>query len=210
VEGTEVVLVSEMEAGWYRYVSEWRLDVDGTIRPRFGFGAVSSSCVCNRHHHHVYWRLDFDIGTAADNLVREYNNPPIIGSSNWHDKLFEIRRFRDPSHNRRWRVLNTVSGEAYDVVPGATDGVATAMPDWPFGRGDFWVTRYRSTEIDDGVTAIGPPYEVDIDQWVNGESVRGTDVVVWYAAHFTHDIAAEPGEVHGHIVGPTLRRVRRA
>jgi hypothetical protein len=33
VEGQEVVLVSEMEAGWYRYVSEWRLHTDGTIRP---------------------------------------------------------------------------------------------------------------------------------------------------------------------------------
>jgi hypothetical protein len=46
VAGDEVVLVSELEAGWYRYVSEWRLDADGTIRPRFGFAAVSSSCVC--------------------------------------------------------------------------------------------------------------------------------------------------------------------
>ena len=24
VEGQEVVLVSEMEAGWYRYISQWR------------------------------------------------------------------------------------------------------------------------------------------------------------------------------------------
>ena len=39
VEGQEVVLVSEMEAGWYRYISEWRLHADGTIRPRFGFTA---------------------------------------------------------------------------------------------------------------------------------------------------------------------------
>ena len=35
----EVVLVSEMEAGWYRYISEWRLHVNGTIKPRFGFAA---------------------------------------------------------------------------------------------------------------------------------------------------------------------------
>jgi hypothetical protein len=209
VKGTEVVLVSEMEAGWYRYVSEWRLDVDGTIRPRFGFGAVSSSCVCNRHHHHVYWRLDFDIGTPSNNLVREYNDPPIIGTSNWHDKLFEIRRSRDPSRNRRWRVVNTGTGHGYDIIPGPTDGVASAMPDAPFGVGDFWVTRYRPTEIDDGVVAIGPPYEVDIDRWVNGESVKNTDVVVWYGAHFTHDLHEEPEEVHGHIVGPTLRPVRR-
>ena len=42
VQGLEVVLVSEMQAGWYRYVSEWRLHANGTIRPRFGFLAVQS------------------------------------------------------------------------------------------------------------------------------------------------------------------------
>jgi hypothetical protein len=29
-------------------------------------------------------------------------------------------------------------------------------------------------------------------------------VVVWYAAHFTHDLHEENGHV-GHIVGPVLR-----
>src|SRR5262245_33461008 len=56
IQGQEVVLVSEMEAGWYRYVSEWRFHTNGTLRPRFGFAAVESQCVCNRHHHHCYWR----------------------------------------------------------------------------------------------------------------------------------------------------------
>jgi hypothetical protein len=69
------VVVSEMEAGWYRYVSEWRLHVNGTIAARFGFSAVSSSCVCIRHHHHAYWRLDFDIETAGNNRVMEFNDP---------------------------------------------------------------------------------------------------------------------------------------
>ena len=40
VQGQEVVLVSEMQAGWYRYISQWRLHTDGTIRPRFGFSAT--------------------------------------------------------------------------------------------------------------------------------------------------------------------------
>jgi hypothetical protein len=76
----EVVLVSEMEAGWYRYISEWRLHVNGTIKPRFGFGPVNNSCVCNaHHHHHVYWRLNFDVGNSKKNIVEEYNNPPLAG-----------------------------------------------------------------------------------------------------------------------------------
>lgn len=208
VKGQEVVLVSEMEAGWYRYISMWRLHTDGTIRPRFGFSAVQSSCVCTVHHHHAYWRFDFDLRTAGNNLVREFNDPPLFGSSNWHNKNYEIRRPRNPGRKRKWRVENKSTGEAYDIVPGASDGVATAMPDWPFPRGDVWILRYRGSEIDDGVVAIGPPFEAGLDGWVNGEPINGADVVVWYGAHFSHDIAhEEPGEF-GHIVGPDLKRVK--
>lgn len=208
VQGQEVVLVSEMQAGWYRYVSQWRLHTDGTIRPRFGFSAVTSSCVCNIHHHHAYWRLDFDIRTAGNNLVQEFNDPPIIANKNWHDKNFEIQRSRDVSHKRKWRVSNKSTGEAYDIIPGSNDGVATASPDWPFPKGDVWILRYRGTELDDGVHAVGPPYEAGISQWVNGEPINGTDVVIWYGAHFTHDIShEEPGEF-GHVVGPDLKLVK--
>ena len=208
VEGQEVVLVSEMQAGWYRYVSMWRFHTNGTIRPRFGFSAVSSSCVCNVHHHHCYWRFDFDIRTAGNNRVREFNDPPLIGSSNWHDKKFEIRRPRDPARKRKWRVENVSTGEGYEIIPGPTDGAAATSTDAPFGRGDLWILRYHGNEIDDGVVAIGPPYEAGLDAWVNGESIYNEDVVVWYGAHITHDVQhQEPGE-HGHIVGPDLKPVR--
>jgi Copper amine oxidase, enzyme domain len=204
----EIVLVSEMEAGWYRYVSEWRLGTDGRISPRFGFAAVESSCVCNVHHHHVYWRFDFDVGTAANNRVREFNDPPLVGSSKWHTLQFEARRARRPNRNRRWRVVNTVSGDAYAIIPRHDDGLAAAMPDAPFGRGDLWVLQYKpGAEIEDGVVAVGPPYEAGIDAWVNGEPVHDHDVVVWYAGHFTHDTSVEDPAQHGHIVGPDLKPV---
>lgn len=213
VKGQEVVLVSEMEAGWYRYVSMWRLHTDGTIRPRFGFSAVdSSSCVCNRHHHHVYWRFDFDIRTPGNNIVREFNDPPIIGNSKWHTKQFEIRRPRDPSHNRKWRVENSQTGEAYDIVPGPEDGQAATSPDAPYPRGDVWILRYRGTELDDGVDCTtgggGCTTEADLDKFVNGESVNNQDVVIWYAGHVTHDVAHEPPGSFGHIVGPDLKLVK--
>jgi hypothetical protein len=207
VQGQEVVLVSEMEAGWYRYISQWRLHANGTIRPRFGFAAVESQCVCNVHHHHVYWRLDFDIRSAGHNRVREFNDPPLVGGSKWHVKRFEARRPRDFARKRKWRVENTQTGEAYDVIPRPEDGIATGQPDWPFGRGDVWILRYRGSEIDDGSVAIGPPYEADIDRWVNGEGVSDHDVVIWYGAHFTHDVNHDGPAQHGHIVGPDLKPV---
>jgi hypothetical protein len=102
-QGRETVLVSELQAGWYRYVSRWRFHDNGTIRPRFGFSAVQDSCVCNVHHHHVYWRFDFDIGTTENNEVREFNSPPIFPPDNWHTFQFEARRRRRPELSRRGR-----------------------------------------------------------------------------------------------------------
>ena len=116
VLSNEVVFVSEMEAGWYRYVSQWRLH-EWHDPPPLRFAAVEHPCVCNVHHHHVYWRLDFDIHTAGNNRVREFNDPPLIGSQKWHTKLFEIRRPRDPGRARKWRVENTRTSEGYDIVP---------------------------------------------------------------------------------------------
>ena len=208
VKGQEVVLVSEMQAGWYRYVSEWRLHANGTIRPRFGFTAVNTStCVCNVHHHHAYWRFDFDILTASNNQVKEFNDPPLIGSSNWHNKNYEIKRFRDPSRKRKWKVENIITGKGYEIIPGSHDGIATSSPDWPFPRGDIWVLRYRGNEIDDGSVATGPPHEAELDRFISGEPTNGKDVVIWYGAHFTHDVASEPPGSHGHIVGPNLKPV---
>ena len=185
-------------------MSRWRFHDDGTIRPRFGFSAVEDSCVCNVHHHHVYWRFDFDIGTDVNNEVREFNSPPLFPPDNWHTFQFEARRLRRPDLSRRWQVRNTQTGDAYDLIPGPNDGVADA-----FAPRDFWVLRFNEGQIDDGISAAPSQAgasqanaPADIGRFINGESVSNQDVVVWYAAHFSHDVHEE--EV-GHIVGPVLR-----
>jgi hypothetical protein len=204
VDGQEVILVSELQAGWYRYISMWRFHTNGTIRPRFGFAAANNRCTCRAHHHHCYWRLDFDIGVPSPNVVEEFNDPPIFPGMNWHRKTYEIRRLKDPARHRRWRVLNPQTGTGYNIIPGANGGVADS-----YGVGDLWVLRYRgstpppSGELDDGqtFTTSEPLSMAHIDRFNNGEVVENQDVVIWYAAHFLHD------EQHGggsHIVGPDL------
>jgi hypothetical protein len=195
----EVILMSEMEAGWYRYISEWHLKSNGDILPKFGFAAVQSNCVCNKHHHHVYWRLDFDIETSSNNRVEEFNDPVLVGNSNWHKKSFEIRRLKDTTRKRKWKISNIATDSAYILEPGSNDGVADS-----FGVGDFWAVRYKgASEIDDGVgfTTDLNLAKAHIDNFVNGESLDGKDIVIWYGAHFTHDVHVNVG----HIVGPTLR-----
>jgi hypothetical protein len=196
----ELVLTTEMAAGWYRYIQEWRFHKDGTIRPRFKFAAVQNPCVCHAHVHHVYWRFDLDLNSAGNNLVEEYNNPPLLAGLNWHTQNFETSRMRNYGRNRKWRVRNTSSGETYELIPGPSDGLADA-----YGRADLWALRYRGNEIDDGGPVGGT--EAHMDNYVGGESLVSQDVVLWYGAHFRHNVA-EQGSSECHQVGPTLKPVQ--
>ena len=202
-QGQEVVLVSELAAGWYRYISIWRFHADGTIRPRFAFGATDNPCTCQTHHHHVYWRFDFDIETAANNLVEEFNDPILVGNSHWHKKVYEIRRSRDAAHKRKWKVSNTVTGSGYELIPGANDGKADA-----YGIGDLWILRYKSSEIDDGQGFTKDPALsfAHLDKFKSpAELVENQDVVLWYSGHFLHDETHAGGQPH--IIGPDLKPV---
>jgi hypothetical protein len=180
-QGTETVLVTELNAGWYRYIHEWRLDSDGTIRPRYGFGATNSSCVCSIHHHHVYWRFDFDIDTPGGNAVY-----PVIEDSFWQPPALttEAQNYRNQG-TQGWLVKNLATGDGYKIRPG-NDGTAFNDP-FAYGKGDVWVLQYHSsggnpTEIDDPNTNTS----ANIDGWLTSESVYNQDIVVWYGGHYDH------------------------
>jgi hypothetical protein len=198
----ELRIVSEMQAGWYRYVSDWRLRDDGTIGPRFGFAGTRNPRTCMRHHHHVYWRLDFDIDGAGRDVIEQrglfFPWLPL-----WSPILRETSRRRD-FFARSWQVLDQDTNRGYRITPGAADGTADA-----YGVSDMWFLHYRGTELDDGVALVGgtaAQTQVRLDQYLTGESIAGTDVVVWYAGHFMHDEHA-PAPHQGHIIGPELRPV---
>jgi hypothetical protein len=193
--GEETTLTAELEAGWYRYISQWTFHTNGTIKPRFGFAAVQNNCVCNVHHHHAYWRLDFDIGGAGRNFVQRST------AAGWSVVPKESVAFRDTQLKTRWRVGNRDTGKRYEIRPGANDGTARGSSDWPFPVGDLWFLRYRAEEIDDHNLTK----QAGLNRFVQDQSIYGTDLVVWYASHFTHDQGAEQ-EAGGadHIVGPDL------
>ena len=186
LDGDELVIVSQLNAGWHRYVSEWRLHADGTIRPRFGTVATRNPCTGHAHRHHAYWRLDFDVLGPDSNVVQEYNDPPLLGTGNWHTVRYEVRRRRDPGHGRSWRVRNTRASQGYAIVPGQGDGVAD-----DYGAGDLWVLRCHADEVDDdqGFTTDPVRSRPQLDRFVSGESVERQDLVVWYGAHPASDNA---------------------
>jgi len=206
--GMETVLVSEMNAGWYRYIMEWRFAPDGTIRPRYGFGSTNNSCVCTAHNHHAYWRFDFDIVKPANNIFQIER-----GRKFMQPVTTEVTRTKNYATNRGFLIQNSGGDEAYMLMPNLGDHVTDA-----FGGGDFWFLQYKGTgavpdELDDPNANIA----ANFSPWVNGESLINKDIVVWYAAHYIH----EAGDDHlvnpdnaievlsgSHTVGPNLRPVR--
>jgi len=214
--GSDVVFVTEMEAGWYRYISEWRFSVDGTIRPRFGFGATDNSCVCFAHNHHVYWRFDFDIVQPANKVFQVERGRKFMRPIT--NELFMNKRV---ATNKGIMVQNSNGDQAYEIMPTPSDGPVDA-----FGMHDFWVLRYKNVvggtafqnELDDGFNQTTSQNAfIQIDQFANNESVVDQDVVVWYGSHFLHNDAGNltlnadrSGIVisGSHVVGPDLRPVR--
>lgn len=213
----EVVLVTEMQAGWYRYMSEWRFDTDGTIRPRYGYGASTSSCVCDVHIHHAYWRFDFDVVNPNNKVFQVERGRKFL-----QPVTNEMTRVKNIGTNRSLLVQNSTGDEAYMVVPNITDGIVDT-----YGVSDFWVLKYKTVangtpvqnEIDDGQTCInctnttGP---INLSAYTNNENVVDQDVVVWYGAHFVHNDGARPIDsdrrpevlTGSHVIGPDLRPVR--
>jgi hypothetical protein len=195
-DGRELRIVSELEAGWYRYVSDWRLADDGVIKPRFGFAGVRNPRTCMRHRHHAYWRFDFDIAGASSDVVEQLG-----ADDRWTRIVRETSRRRGPDV-REWRVRDKVTGAGYRIVPGRHDGRADA-----YGVADAWFLRYHPEELSDGVDIVGgTPAEtrIQIDPFVDGESIDGANLVVWYAGHFLHDENSPTAHSGGHIVGPDL------
>jgi hypothetical protein len=195
LRGDQVVLASEMRAGWYRYVQEWSFAPDGTMRPRFRFAAVANSCTCKLHVHHAYWRFDFDVDGAHNDAVDEYNDPPVDGPENWRTIGEEAGSLR--AANRQWRVRDTVTDAGYSIEPNAGDGATNA-----FGVGDFWALRNRASEIDDhrGTNVSPDLMRAGLNDFLDGESIWDQDVAVWYGIHVGH----VDGDNVAHVGGPDL------
>jgi len=215
VYGAEVALVTELQAGWYRYIMEWRFAADGTIRPRYGFGATNNSCVCDTHHHHAYWRFDFDIVQPNNKIFQVERGRKFL-----QPVATEMKQTRNVATNRGFLIQNSAGDEAYVIVPGSLDGPADT-----FAVSDFWILRYKEVvggtavqnEIDDGFNQTTSQNAfIQIDPFISGESVVNQDLVVWYGGNFIHSDGANlldpnrsPEVISGaHVVGPDLRPVR--
>lgn len=192
-QGNEIVLVSELNSGWSRFKVEYRLDNDGTIRPRFGSAMTGNSCACSPYTQNVYWRLDFDLEGAV-NTVR-----PAKANGGWgKPRATEFRYHRQVENPANWLVQNPSTLSAYMIRPNLRDGASAAGA---FGRGDLWFLQQRGDEISDTTCAGERGPEAKLNCYLDGEPLRD-DLVVWYGGHFNYNNegkANNPG-----LTGPSL------
>jgi len=135
------------------------------------------------HAHHAHWLFDFDIDDAAnDRVVRADGSAP---STEFND----LRADSDG-----WRIEDTVTGSAVRLIPSDDDGAPN-----DFSNVDVAVRAYNGAET--GRWRLGARGEIG-DNYRNGESVDGADIVLWYVTHLPH--SASEGPAIWHASGPRI------
>lgn len=195
-----LVLTTQTQAGWYRYMMKWTFFMDGRIHPEMGFGAVNtSSCLNYDHTHHNYWRFDFDVDGYQNDRLYE------LPSGNPTGTLISTEALRMNAAGQVWIVKDAITERGYRLVPGPEQ----TLPADSFAVGDLWALRYKSTEIDD-TGQPGPSCAIKFNNFLNGESLVApmertrADLVVWYRGGGFH-LGGDLDDCHR--VGPMLEPV---
>jgi hypothetical protein len=181
--------------GNYRILQRWVFWENGMIRPAV-FSAGEQSPL--NHRHHLYWRLDFDVITAEDNLVLEWQG---YGNNGYGDGWLPISV--ESAHTKQvfgtektsLAIINKTTRSGYQIILGDNDGVSDN-----FARFDLMVQLYHRSEDLRGT--LGTAQNDQVANFTDGENVDGQDVVVWYVAHLFHNISDKGREWHE--AGPWL------
>ncbi len=200
-----LVLWAKFLSGDYQYIHRWAFGADGSIHAEIGLGGKlwpedpgPDGVEGGRAHiHNFYFRLDFDIATASNNLVQEFahTNLSALAGDSWVNLTKEGKRVVKPSQFTKWRVVNKApkpNGQlrGYELI-GGSDG----SPDGTYSTGDLWVVRYASGEDGSTVDTTDGVLEKVYAGGSSPESVDGEDVVVWYCLR-THHLPRHLGEEH--------------
>jgi Cu2+-containing amine oxidase len=189
--GQELVLWATLDSANYNYVMRYGFRDDGTITLRMGATSRNlPGMELMGHMHNGLWRVDMDLnGLSSDTaLVYEHNESILANTASDTFKAFNngVEGFLDVDPAKFTEVVvrdPTLSAErtqiSYEFRP-----VRSGAPRHKesFAHHDFWATRYRGTEM-----LYNP------QNYVNGEAVRNTDVVIWHITGLRHDPRNEDG-----------------
>lgn len=190
--GQEVVVWGALDAANYNYVQAWVFRDDGGVEGRVGATARNlPGRELEAHMHTPFWRLDIDLnGFAGDSAARGAHVENVSGtpatdnaspintedSVDWTDREFTTLHIHDAT------LVNSRGHNAgYHLMPLRW---GTARHQEMFTRNDFWVTRYKATEM----------LAKNVLAYVSNESVSNTDIVVWYKGAVHHLVRDEDGQ----------------
>ena len=219
LQGYELSLFSVSTSGDYNYIVQYEFYDDGTIVPTVGasgqlqrygtdasYGWVTATNRIPISHYHNYWfRLDFDINGRANDLVQEIQ----INATDQNrrrvkqvtDVTLEAARQHDPDVQRTWRVVDKVTrNDGGNLISYQIEGLSSGHdftgPSFePFSQNDLYVTTFKGCEKYPSHNPALNGCAGDVSQFVNGESVDGADLVVWYGITF-HHLPREEDEVY--------------
>ena len=212
LQGYALNLFSVSHIGMYNYVSESRFYDNGAIElgvgatgqlqrlgsnPAYGWPLNSANTSYGISHlHNYYWRLDFDLnGTPTDDQVEEIEFTPNGSQDQFTLGLTpfttEVSRAVSPLTFRSWRVKDTVTtnadGHAISYQLEADPAHLFHGPSYePFTQNELYITVNKTCEkfVSHNPTTGGCGNNVSA--FVNGESLSGADLVVWYGLSFHH------------------------
>jgi Cu2+-containing amine oxidase len=191
-----LVVESYHRIGRYHLINRWFFRSDGLILPQLHSAGLQHP---STHQHHVYWRFDFDIEGAANNLTLAH----IGASGEWGygpgwlplpQETWQVTTSADG-----WAVLNKQTNLGYIINRGPND-----RPSDAFEPADMYVVAFHGAEDLKG--RLGTANAAGIFAHINNENIDGKDVVFWYVAHLHHH---HPGpEFEWHVCGPLLWPLR--
>lgn len=178
--------------GRYHLINRWFFRTDGLILPQLHSAGLQHP---STHQHHVYWRFDFDIQGAANNLALAH----LHATTDWGygpgwlplpQETWQVTTSADA-----WSVINKQTGSGYVINRGPAD-----RPSDAFEPADMYVVAFQGAEDLKG--RLGTAHAAGIFAHINNENIDGKDLVFWYVAHLHHH---HPGpEFEWHACGPLL------
>lgn len=190
--GHELVLWGVIDAANYNYVTEFTFRDDGVVEGRLGAtGPNYPGHPLVAHTHNAIWRLDIDLNGAGGDSVRLWTHvesglahasdmPVLI--HNEAGLTWDPLRFNSLHIHDTWLKNAHGSASGYHLMPLR---FGNSRHQEAFTRNDFWITRYRGTEM------LVPP----LPSYISGESVNGADIVVWYTNGAHHLVRDEDGRI---------------
>jgi hypothetical protein len=179
-----VVLTTQYSAAWYFYSSRFYLYADGSFEPEFGFGNRDGTNNNITHWHNNYWRLDFDI-EGADNDVIAQND--VVQTAEFSSIRCNAGTAVPCAVERNWSVVDTVTGRGFRLMPTAEDYITPVNQS---GHGYHFTDVMGTTHIvneysDTPGSATLSDCGMDEENLVNGGDLDGaagvgTDVVLYY------------------------------